>query len=319
MQPFKNVLVGIDFSQLLGSDKAEFKPPVEQAIQRAIWLAGQAAAKLTFFAALHPRGDLKKLISTARQDELEKNVEHTAQHTLAILVDRARGAGVQAESMIARGKAWVEIIRQTVQGNHDLVVVGTRDVGALTGLLMGTTAMNLIRECPATVWVAKPKSQLEPRNVLVAADLTEMSSRVIELGLALRPLGAKNVDVLHVVDFPLDRMWSTGLHDEESDRYHNEMRDRAKAFLAKALEGQLGGKIPEDVRLHVVDGSIIADSGILEYIDQHDIDLLVIGAAARHELTGLGLGHTAERVLRHIPCSLLAVKSADFRTQVSLD
>ena len=65
MQDFQNILVGIDISQLEDADSAKFKPPTEEAIRQSIRLAGQLAAKPTFFAAIdaseHSLEDLERL------------------------------------------------------------------------------------------------------------------------------------------------------------------------------------------------------------------------------------------------------------------
>jgi len=54
------------------------------------------------------------------------------------------------------GKSWIEIIRQVLREQHDLVITGTRDLGAHGRLLFGSTGMKLLRYCPCPVWVTKP-------------------------------------------------------------------------------------------------------------------------------------------------------------------
>ncbi len=60
------------------------------------------------------------------------------------------------------------------------------------------------------------------------------------------------------------------------------------------------------------------DFAIMNYIEQHDIDLLVMGTVGRAGISGFITGNTAERLLPRIPCSLLAVKPPDFKSPVSL-
>ena len=61
------------------------------------------------------------------------------------------------------------------------------------------------------------------------------------------------------------------------------------------------------------------DFAIMNCIEQHDIDLVVMGTVGRAGISGFITGNTAERLLPRIPCSLLAVKPPDYNTPVSLD
>lgn len=316
MQLFNNILVGIDFSQLVDAEKAEFKPPVEQAIKWAVWLSQQHSARVTFFTSLELQGEFWSFLGGDDQKRLNDEAQTTAEQVMAKVVERAREATVQAESKIVHGKGWIELVRETVDGKHDLVIVGTRDVGNVNRLLFGTTAMKLIKECPVPVWVARPQPQLELQRVLVAVDLSPMCSRVVELALALQKLGARAVELLHVVDFPLDPFWSPNVLSEDTVEYHNKIRREAEKRLTDELKRQCDGDIPSNVNLHVADGSSSPGPSIRHYIEKHPVDLLVMGTVARHGVGGFFLGGTAEWLLPQIPCSLIAIKPADFQTRI---
>ncbi len=49
------------------------------------------------------------------------------------------------------------------------------------------------------------------------------------------------------------------------------------------------------------------------------IDLVVMGTVARGGLAGLLIGNAAERMLRKLPCSVLAVKPDGFVSPVRLE
>jgi nucleotide-binding universal stress UspA family protein len=53
--------------------------------------------------------------------------------------------------------------------------------------------------------------------------------------------------------------------------------------------------------------------GIVEYATSTNADLVVIGTHGKSNLRYLLLGSTAERVLRHTGCSVLAVRPTDER------
>ena len=70
-------------------------------------------------------------------------------------------------------------------------------------------------------------------------------------------------------------------------------------------------------QVHIVKES--PDIAILNHIDTHKVDLLVMGTIARTGIPGVIVGNTAERLLPQIPCSVLAVKPADFKSPITLE
>jgi len=72
------------------------------------------------------------------------------------------------------------------------------------------------------------------------------------------------------------------------------------------------------VTVHVADSDGLPDHAIRQFIDDHQIDLLVLGSAARHGLSGLLVGNTSERLLPKVPCSVVVVKPADFQCRLDL-
>ena len=49
--------------------------------------------------------------------------------------------------------------------------------------------------------------------------------------------------------------------------------------------------------------------GILEFLDEHDIELIVIATAGRTGFERFLIGSVTERVVRHAPCAVLTVKT----------
>ena len=66
------------------------------------------------------------------------------------------------------------------------------------------------------------------------------------------------------------------------------------------------------MELHIVEGGSVADTAITTFIEQHQVDLLLMGTMARGGGPELSIGNTAERLVTHVPCSMLAIKPDDF-------
>lgn len=317
MSQFKNILVGVDLSQTEPVGSTHFRPAARSAIDHAIWLAKTNKATLTCFSAVEVP-DHSAYLAEVDQERLNEHLEKGAHRALAEVTKEAQAQGVAADSRLAYGAGWMEIIREVLRGGHDMVVVGTRSLKGINRLLFGSTARKLLHACPCPVWVTHAGSQPHAKNILVSSDLSPVSQRVLDVALSLASDVEGQVHLLNAVDYPLDRLWTTGWGDEASNRYHARVQADAREGLARQLATARDQQAASQVETHVVEGVSGADIAILHFVEKHQIDLLVMGTMARGGLAGVFVGNTAERLMAEIPCSLLAVKPIDFQCPVAL-
>jgi universal stress protein E len=319
MQQFRNILVGVDLTRGRPSSVSDLSPVAQEAIQSGIWLARTNAAKLTFFSAYEPAGTIWSMLGEEERSGTARAAEEAASRVLSELVGQAKQEGVGATAKLAQGTAWVQIIRQALRDRHDLVVVGTRDLKGLRRVLLGSTSLKLVHECPCAVWVTKPRTEARPRSILVASDLGPVSEEALRVVVSLARLTGAQVHLLHVVDYPLDRLWSTGLPDAKTAEYHRQVRAAAEKVLHGQLQRADPGSLNPPVQVHLLDGVGLPDLGVLQFIEDHRVDLLALGTMSRSGLAGSIMGHTAERLLPEVHCSVLAVKAPDFQGPVTLE
>ncbi len=180
MKKVKNILVGIDLSQgdRLATD--ELSAANRHALDKALWLAKLTSAKLTFLSALELSAHTQHLIA---QDP--KNFSDVDDNALAVLeefVVEAKEQGIEAEKKLAYGSAWHELIEAVLKGDYDLVVVGTRSHSSVKRMLLGSTAIKLLRYCPCPVWVTKPDVDTDTTCILAATDLSPVGERCASCG-----------------------------------------------------------------------------------------------------------------------------------------
>jgi nucleotide-binding universal stress UspA family protein len=65
---------------------------------------------------------------------------------------------------------------------------------------VGSTAKRLIRKCPCSVWIVKPEHAMQPRVVLAATDLSDVSRRAVVEALWIAEKARSALHVLHVID-----------------------------------------------------------------------------------------------------------------------
>ena len=170
MKRFKKILVGVDLSWGDRFVSEELSAPNAEAVRQALWLAKLNSASIDFLFSLELSAKAQELISESSTDET--TVLSQAKERLAVLVENAQAAGVAAESHVVVGKSWLELIRQVIRKQHDMVLVGTRHMGAIKGFFLGSTGIKLLRKCPCAVWVTQPLVDQEFDSIQFSLHMT---------------------------------------------------------------------------------------------------------------------------------------------------
>jgi len=310
MKQFKKILIGVDLSSGDRAVAEELSAPNDEAVRQALWLAKQNSAAVLFCFAIELSDKARQMI--AESDASDPNVIKQAESRLGELVAKAKADGIAAEAKVFVGKCSVEIVREVLRNQHDLVVVGTRDVGTLEGLLLGSSTNKILRSCPCAVWVTHPRASETCKSILVAHDMRAVGDAALKIGGALAELQSAQLHVLHAADSEDSAYPSSG-----SETASDTEQDRQQAFVAHVQRQLRDVELVEAVESQFVLGSPV--NAILNSIQQHDIDLLIMGTVGRSGIAGLITGNTAETLLPQIPCSLLAIKPRGFESPITLD
>lgn len=309
---FGNILVPIDLTRCQPLETASLDLRTLETVQCALTLGRSTGAELCFFSSFDITEEALHQLDPQDRSQIVHTVEEQAERVLDDLVSQAKSEHVGATRKLALGKAWLEIIREVLRAKPDLVIVGTRELSAFRRMLFGNTAMKLLRRCPCPVWVAKPGMKQGSFNILVATDLKPAGEEAMDLGIDLAESLHADVHILHVIEYPLDRLGWTGLPDQRTTRYHAQVRRSAEQTLEHQLERTQASVLGSRCHVHLVDGVGIPDVTIQQFIQSHAIDLLVMGTIGRAGISGVMIGNTAERLLPEVHCSVLAVKPPDF-------
>jgi nucleotide-binding universal stress UspA family protein len=231
------------------------------------------------------------------------------------LVAQAKREGVDARTKFVFGTPWEEICRQVQNDNHDLVIVGTRDLGYVGRIFFGSTAMKLLRHCPCPVWVARPDANWEHQEILIPSDFSDVSLEALRIAVEGRELVDTRLHVLHVLEGLVGPpSWYGRVPGQMVEDYIAEQRAQTKKKIHEQLARVARGGLEHGIHVHIVDGP--PDEAILKAIDDLKIDLVVMGTAARSGLGSVVLGNTTERLISHIKCSLIAVKPPGFQCPI---
>ena len=136
-------------------------------------------------------------------------------------------------------------------------------------------------------------------HILLAADFHDESAKVVERAQVLRDSNQCKLSLIHVLE-PISIAYGGEFPLDLGD-LHRELEKQAKERLT-ALSAQLN--VPPQQQFLEVG---ITEREILRVAKEQAVDLIVVGSHGRHGLALL-LGSTANGVLHHAQCDVLAVR-----------
>lgn len=310
MQRFKNILVYLD--------PAGSGPDI--ALTEAAKLASQNDARLTvvtvfanpsstFEQASDPNWDFLEIMLTETSKQLDRRVSELVRE------------GLKLKTKALVGSPAEELVREVIRHDHDLVMKTARPDRHHDGMSFGTIALRLMRKCPCPVWIVQPTKHETYRRVLAAVDPAtddnhpDLNQKVLELGLSLSHQEQSEFHVLHTWEAYGERLLDSRLSKEEFGQFMSNAKSAQQSRYQKALE-PFSKRIRENW-IHFQKGE--PHYLIPKFADNHEIDVIVMGTVARTGVAGFLMGNTAERVLKKIRCSILAIKPDAFVTPVTLE
>jgi nucleotide-binding universal stress UspA family protein len=228
---------------------------------------------------------------------------------------------VPVEAKLLMGRPATVLIQEVLHSRHDVLMRShARDVVAPTPF--GAVDMELLRKCPCPVFLVRPGSGDSPPKIAAAvnASTEEASERalnvkIVEAALLVGELEGGVPMVLQAWAPFAERTVRSHYSEEAFAAYVEDVRQRTARDLQELTES-FGGRL-SGVQTVLHRGE--PEAVIPEFAVAQGIDLVVMGTVARGGIAGLLFGNTAERVLRKLPCSVLAVKPDGFVCPVSLD
>lgn len=253
--------------------------------------------------------------------------EHIAEGESLLLeqwVDLIRQSGVPVSGKVLVGTPFLEIIREVLRNQHDLVMTTAEGQGGLKERLFGSTTMHLMRKCPCPVWVTKPSQPEGTTRILAAVDPTPLDEeenainiKIMDLATSLARRQQCELLVVHTWTLATEQSLRSGSAGQsiDVDKWVDEARELHRRWLA----GLLRPYPLQDLKAQVY--LLKGEPGQLipEVAAKMDVGLIVMGTVSRTGVAGLLIGNTAERILRQVDCSVLTVKPDGFITPVRLE
>ncbi len=246
---------------------------------------------------------------------------------------------IDHEIVVSVGSPSDEICRIAMEKEIDLVITATHGKSGIKKLLLGSITEKLIKsiKCPLLVLDTNNHDstslndyEMKLQKIMVACDFSPDSKLAFDYGLSLAQEFQAEIYLSHVIK-PTEYIelkasdyinvvpanfahWHNTDYFEMQKKVTEENRKKIKA-LRKRLERQLYYMLPEDCKnwctphTDVLTGEPYEE--LVKYAKEQKVDMIVLGIRGHTLWENLLVGSTTDRVIRHAPCPVLAVRQVE--------
>jgi universal stress protein E len=293
MKSYKNIIVGIDFT-----------PSCRNALREAVRRASLDNSSVT---AVHVMDEfLAHELKTALSTD-EAGVRADWQVRLKKFVEESDVGGAQVKMEVRIGHPFTELVDACKSHAADLLIMGAKGSKGGTNRI-GTIAAKCVRRAPIDVMVVREDAQGPFKHVVACVDFSENSAKAVQSALHIAAQDGADLDCLYVYQSALALSLDYGGYAPPLPAGPDE--DALKlwqADLDKFVEPLIRLKGAVKVSTMVKERVNIRET-LLDHVAETKADMVVLGTRGKTSLRQLLIGTTAEKIVQHAPCSILAVK-----------
>lgn len=281
----------------------------QPALRRAAWLAKQASATLELLLVEYNSSFDGFHLFGSGENKGKESLIANKQEWLDVLAKPFRDEGIAVNTTVRWGKvSYKEVLDYADENKPDIIFKSAYSENMLKRLFITNSCWQLIRNCTTPLWLVQ-HGDWEGNKLCSALDPMHMSDKpayldneLITITQELSKILGMSAYYLHsYAAMPRPQLFG-GDQSKAYDQYLKSFTKEHSDAFAKLL-----GHYPEikNDQQFLVEG--FAEEVIPNFVKQHQIGLMIMGAVARGSLDNLLIGHTAERVLEAIECDLLVI------------
>ncbi|QYC39059.1 Universal stress protein [Nonomuraea coxensis DSM 45129] len=278
------ILVGVDGSRT--------------GLEAAAWAGAEAALRRTPLTVAHVVARWVCEDESSRYAEVGRWLREGGATVLAAAEERVRRENpyVEVRTELLPGDPRAALIEAAADA--ELLVVGSRGIGGIRGLLVGSVAHGVAAHARTDVVLvpARPAGAAGARGEIVAGvDGSPDGLRALDFALA--EAGRRGVPLRAVHGWAWPQVTGFGPADPDSEQ---DVLRELRTLVAERRERHPGvAVVTEVVHGHPVEVLKEAAAGA---------DLLVVGSRGHTYFAGLVLGSVSQALLHHAPCPLAVVR-----------
>jgi nucleotide-binding universal stress UspA family protein len=233
-------------------------------------------------------------------------IVESLERRLAEAAERLAQPGHPVETRLLHGRPASEIVDEASDLRADLIVLGSRGLGPLRSMLLGSVSAEVVDHAPCPVLVARDAS-IGP--VLVAVDGSPTARSAVEHLAGATYLRGHRIHVLSVgPELRGSRpTWAMTMTEPAAMTVEGLVaEDRRRTELQAARAAEELQRSGQDADWTIGAGDPAHE--IIEAAAQFGCDLIVMGSRGLTGLDRIRLGSVARNVLLHSPTSVLIVR-----------
>jgi nucleotide-binding universal stress UspA family protein len=248
--------------------------------------------------------DTTRISTTRIGGDVVDAFEREGEEIVAEADARATQRGVSAVTDVVQGEPYRTIVEYADAREMDLVVMPTQGRRGIERFLLGSTTERVVRRANVPVLTIQPGNGLRVdypyQSVLVPTDGSDCANQALALGVDVATADEAALHLLSVVSLP-----SLGLEAGSAPQM-TALEERARDLIAEARA------FAEEAGVDSINGTVefgqSIHRAILSYLDDHDIDLVVVGTHGRTGFDRYVLGSVTEYLIRTSPVPVLTVR-----------
>lgn len=212
------------------------------------------------------------------------------------------GANVTLRHVIREGHRGKTIVDVAEEQQADLVVLGARGQSAVRRLLLGSISDFVATHAHCSVLVVRPtgvREQKRPIRIALGYEQSPPAEAALREFCETPWGGQSEVHLVSVISYVSAFLNEIVVDAEETKNEANEALESALQQIRSAAPGAQG---------HLIECDHIGE-GIIEFIEEQSIDLIVVGESSHSALGRVLLGSVSRFVLRHAPCSVWVTRT----------
>ncbi|WP_458210043.1 universal stress protein [Haladaptatus sp. NG-SE-30] len=286
---FERVLVAVDDSDC-----------AKRAAKFGIELANATDASVDMLHVLQGGAFLRN------KDAAMRAASEHGEKLLDEVMEFTTGLDVTGERHLIEGKPSKVITDFADDRDADLIVMGRQGIAGLGARLLGSVTGRVLRRADVPV-LTIPEGDVEAETgrtyeqILVTTDGSKAAEWSAPFARDIARQYGAPIHILNVVDVQaMAGVFDAGGVSREYIEWCEEQGHEATDRFADRI-----GETGDDIQSAVVQG--MTHTAIQEYIDENDIDLVVMASEGQSNLAGQHLGSVTGRILRTVDVPVLVV------------
>lgn len=210
--------------------------------------------------------------------------------------------GIEVETRVVKGVPYQEIIKAAQSQGADLIAMGKRGLNLWARTMLGSTTTRVLREVHLPVltvreWTKQPVI----KRIVVPSSFAPADNVALQWALELAATLGASICLLHI--FEAHKSWDTA-----RGKFMVQQRKLDTEKL-NAMLASVRTRSHKDVLVSTrVKAYYRPWSGIVSFVRDEGVDMIVMCTYARKGVPRLFLGSVAERVITEAPCPVITVR-----------